>query len=178
MLRSRYRIFESDQPHFMTCTVCGWQPVFTRTETVNIIFDFWRYLAANDSFKLFGYVILENHLHLIASAPDLDDVMKRFKMFTARNILDLLISRNTNVLLQNLKFNKCNHKIESEYQFWEEGNHPQQIVSDEMMIQKLEYIHHNPVERGYVDLPEHWRYSSARSYLEQPALMEVVTDWR
>jgi hypothetical protein len=45
------------------------------------------------------------------------------------------------------------------------------------MRQKLDYIHHNPVKRGYVDLPEHWRYSSARNYLGQPGLIEVTRAW-
>jgi len=46
-----------------------------------------------------------------------------------------------------------------------------------MMKQKLEYIHNNPVERGYVDDPLHWRYSRARNYAGQPGLVDVVTDW-
>ena len=48
------------------------------------------------------------------------------------------------------------------------------IQNDAMMRQKVEYIHFNPVKRGYVDKPEHWRYSSARNYLEQPGLLEEV----
>ena len=47
-----------------------------------------------------------------------------------------------------------------------------------MMEQKLEYIHWNPVKRGYVDDPTHWRYSSARNYAGMPSLISVVTDWR
>ena len=45
------------------------------------------------------------------------------------------------------------------------------------MWQKLEYVHANPVRRGYVDDPLHWRYTSARNYAKQPALIDVVTDW-
>jgi putative transposase len=43
-----------------------------------------------------------------------------------------------------------------------------------MLMQRLKYIHNNPVKRGYVDLPEHWRYSSARDYLGQKGLLPVV----
>jgi hypothetical protein len=46
-----------------------------------------------------------------------------------------------------------------------------------MMRQKLEYIHNNPVKRGYVDDPKHWRYSSARNYAGTPGLIEVATMW-
>jgi len=43
-----------------------------------------------------------------------------------------------------------------------------------MFIQRLAYIHDNPVERGYVDLPEQWRYSSARAYLGEESLLPIV----
>jgi hypothetical protein len=43
-----------------------------------------------------------------------------------------------------------------------------------MMCQKIEYIHYNPVKRGFVDSPEHWRYSSARNYLALPSLIDVL----
>jgi len=45
------------------------------------------------------------------------------------------------------------------------------------MRQKLDYIHYNPVKRGYVDLPEHWRYSSACDYIGQKGLVEVNRVW-
>lgn len=90
MPRSRYRTFESKNPYFLTCTMVGWLPEFTRPETVNVLFENWRYLAAHAELKLYGYVVLENHTHFIASAPDLANAVKRFKMFTVRTLLDLL----------------------------------------------------------------------------------------
>jgi putative transposase len=77
-------------------------------------------------------------------------------------------------VLELLALFKQAHKTESQYQVWEEGSHPQLIESETVMRQKLDYIHQNPVKRGYVDLPEHWRYSSARNYLGQEGLIEVV----
>jgi REP element-mobilizing transposase RayT len=177
MPRSRYRIFETEYPYFMTGTIVGWAPVFTRPETFDLIYDSWRFLQRERQFRLFAYVILENHLHLIASAPDLSAVMRHFKSFTARQIIDLLESRGVRVLLQQLRPLKLRHKKESENQVWQEGNHPQQIRGEDMMQQKIEYIHNNPVVRGYVDEPLHWRHSSARNYAGQPGLIEVVTDW-
>jgi REP element-mobilizing transposase RayT len=56
----------------MTCTVIEWLPVFTRPETVNILLDCWQYQRQNRGLKLYGYVVLENHLHFIAQAPDLN----------------------------------------------------------------------------------------------------------
>src|SRR5262249_16388188 len=64
MTRTRYRVGENNCPHFLTCTVVGWMPVFTRPETVDIIYDSWRFLQENGRLVIYGYVILENHLHL------------------------------------------------------------------------------------------------------------------
>jgi putative transposase len=178
MTHSRYRIFETTHPYFVTCTIVGWLPVFTRQEAVNLIYGSWRFLQADSAFQLYAYVILENHLHLIASSANLSIDMKRFKSFTARNIIDLLEQRNADVLLRQRRAHKLRHKKESEYQVWQEGNHPEKIQGDEMMIQKIEYIHNNPVARGYVDEGAHWRYSSARNYAGREGLIEVVTDWR
>ena len=179
MPRSRYR-FDPDHPfapHFLTCTAVAWLPVFARPEAVGIVLDSWRYLQQNDGFELFGYVILENHLHMIAAGADLSKTIGRFKSYTARRIIDFLAERGETLLLQQLNLFKRWHKVDQEHQLWEEGSHPQRIGSDGMMSQKLEYMHNNPVERGYVDLPEHWRYSSARNYLGLPGLIEVKTRW-
>ena len=177
MTRTRYRIFEPEYPYFMTCTIVGWLPVFTRPDAVDIILDSWRFLQREREFRLFGYVILENHLHLIASAPELPAAMQSFKSFTARQLVDLLTRNSAEVLLRQLRAHKLRRKQESEYQVWQEGSQPKQIQSDEMMWQKLEYIHDNPAKRGYVDDPLHWRYSSARNDAGQPGLIDVTTDW-
>ena len=71
MPRSRYHFGESHYLYFLTCTIVAWLPVFTRPETVQIVLDSWRFLQEQERLTLFGYVILENHLHLIASADDL-----------------------------------------------------------------------------------------------------------
>ncbi len=178
MTRSRYRIFETEYPYFLTNTIVGWLPVFTRTEAVEILFEAWRFHQQNSELQIFGYVVLENHFHLIARAPKLSGVLQSMKSFTARQIIDLLKRRNAEVLLQQLHTHKLAHKTESDFQVWQEGSHPQQIQNDEMMWQKLEYIHNNPVVRGYVDDPLHWRYSSARNYARRPGLIDVVTDWK
>ncbi|MNG28006.1 hypothetical protein D3C84_1132010 [compost metagenome] len=47
------------------------------------------------------------------------------------------------------------------------------VYSETVMRQKLDYIHFNPVKRGYVDLPEQWRYSSARNYAGMEGLIEI-----
>ncbi|MCY2990493.1 MAG: transposase [Planctomycetota bacterium] len=177
MTRSRYKIFENGYPYFLTCTIVGWLPVFTRPEMVQIIFDSWHFLRDHGRLEIFGYVILENHLHLIAKASELSKEIGDFKSYTARRIIDDLKERKVRMLLEQLTWHKERHKSDREHQLWQEGSHPEQIQHEDIMRQKLEYIHRNPVERGYVDLDVHWRYSSARNYAGQPGLFPVNTDW-
>ena len=177
MGRSRYRFGEPHRPHFLTCTVVGWLPVFTRPETVQIIFDSWKFLHDHDRMSILGYVILENHLHFIGTSPDLSKQVGDFKSFTARKIIDQLKAWKAETILEQLRYQKVRHKTDREYQLWQEGSHPQEIYDEAMLRQKLEYIHYNPVRRGYVDKPEHWRYSSARNYMGIEYLVPVVMDW-
>ena len=178
MTRTRYRIYETEYPYFLTCTTVGWLPVFTRPETFQIIYDSWRWFCERERLKIFAYVILENHLHLIASGRQLSNDVGIFKSYTARKIIDWLDAHNAKTLLRQFKWEKAAHKTDRTYQVWQEGSHPQQIQSDEMMWQKIEYIHDNPVARSYVDDPVDWRHSSARIYAGMAGVFAVCTDWR
>lgn len=148
MGRNRYVITEVDKPHFMTCTVVEWLAVFTRPETVQIVLDSWQYQRRHTGLRLFGYVILENHLHFIAQAPALDQCVAGFKSYTARRIIDHLHQQKAERLLKRLHFAKAAHKLDREYQFWQEGVHAEMIINEAMMRQKLDYIHAKKVKRG------------------------------
>ena len=178
MTRTRYRIGETEYPYFITATINSWLPVFTRQEAADIIFNSWQFLQRERELSLFAYVILENHLHMILAAPELPLVVQSFKSYTARCVIDLLRERGAVTLLRQLRATKLNHKKDSEYQVWQEGGKPKQIRTDRIMWQKIEYTHDNPVARGFVDDPLHWRWSSARNYAGQSGLVDVVTDWR
>lgn len=177
MSRDRYRIGDTAYPHFLTCTVVGWLPVFTRPECVEVVLNSWRFLQNAGRMTLFGYVVLENHLHFVAAGDRLADEVGDFKSFTARKVIDRLKAKGEETLLGQLAREKLAHRADRPYQLWQEGSHPKQITGAEVMTQKLEYIHHNPVKRGYVDDPTHWRYSSARNYRGLPGLLPVTTDW-
>jgi len=157
MGRSRYRIADVTQPHFITCTVLHWIPVFTLPETVSIIFDSLRYLQ-KEGLKIYAYVILENHLHLVVQSELLDTDIAQFKSYVATKILLYLKQKGVKTILDQLKFYKKAHKTDRASPFWPEGVHPGLIQNTVMMKQKIEYVHNNPVKRGYVDQAEHWRY--------------------
>jgi len=172
MGRSRYKFTQPNQPHFMTLTVLHWIPIFTRPDTVNILFESFRYLT-REGLRIYAYVILENHLHLVAQSEQIDSDIARFKSYTSRKLLLYLQEKNVKNILEQLAFYKKAHKGDRTYQFWQEGVHPELIQGEEMMRQKIEYIHQNPVKRGYVDEAVHWRYSSARDYAGSSGLLEI-----
>jgi putative transposase len=161
----------------MTCTIINWIPVFTRPATVQIILDSFCYLQKEHDLKLYAYVILENHLHWIAQADDLNKELNRFKSYTAKMLVRYFEEDQVERILKQFHFYKKNHKIDREYQVWEEGAHPQLLQTQNMLLQKLDYIHFNPVKRGYVDKPEDWRYSSARNYAGLEGLIDVYRQW-
>lgn len=177
MGRSRYHVGDNKAPHFVTCTVLNWMPLFTRPQTVEIILEALQCRQQQADWKVYGYVILENHLHLVIQCENLSEEFPRFKSFTARKLIDTLKECHADHLLKQLAWFRKRHKTDRDYQLWEEGYHPQMIENDSVLRQKLDYIHHNPVKRGYVDEPEHWRYSSARNYAGLTGLIPVFTQW-
>lgn len=172
MGRSQYKIIYPKQPHFVTFTVLHWIPVFTRQETVKILLETFNFLAKDD-LKIYAWVVLENHCHFILQSGALDRDIARLKSYTAKKLIQYLAENNIRQILDQLAFYKKAHKTDRAYQFWQEGVHPQWIQNEDIMRQKVEYIHQNPVKRGYVDHAEHWRYSSARDYLGQQGLLEI-----
>ena len=177
MGRSRYKIYEPTHPHFLTCTVLNWLPIFTRQESVMILIESLKYLQQEENLKLYAYVILENHLHLVAQSDDIGRSMRHFKSFTAKEILKLLHQERAHTLLKQFQFYKKAHKKDRSYQIWQEGYQPKLIQSEAMMMEKIQYIHDNPVKRGYVDEAKHWRYSSARDYEGVSGLIGVERFW-
>jgi len=175
--RSRYKIYEPTHPHFITCTVLHWIPLFTRVESVQILLESLRYLQISDNLKIFAYVVLENHLHMIASSDDIAKSIKKFKSYTAKELLVLLQKNSVKTILDQLAFYKKVHKQETTYQVWQEGMQPKLIQSEAMIMEKISYIHNNPVKRGYVDEAKHWRYSSARDYEGVSGLIEIEKMW-
>ncbi|MBV4396080.1 hypothetical protein KU392_02265 [Advenella alkanexedens] len=176
MGRSRYKITEPQQPHFVTLTVLHWIPVFTRPDTVNILLDSLRFLH-KEGLSIYAWVVLENHCHFVLQSNALDRDIARLKSWTAKNLIKYLADHNAWQILDQLAFYKKAHKNDRSYQFWQEGVHPELIQGEKIMRQKIDYIHQNPVKRGYVDEVTHWRYSSARQYAGLPGLLDICTEW-
>ncbi|HEX6983386.1 MAG TPA: transposase [Balneolaceae bacterium] len=173
MARSRYKIYEEEYPYFITSSINSGLPLFGIPKAADIVLNSLEFLRTERDVKVIAYVIMEDHFHAILQGRNLAVKIGSFKSFTAHEIINLFQQMGRKRILTRLRKSKKTHKIDQVHQLWQEGFHPKQIVSDNMMIQKIEYIHANPVKKGYVDEVIHWRYSSARNYFGMGGIIPV-----
>jgi REP element-mobilizing transposase RayT len=172
-MRSRYTIKDPDGIYFITCTVVKWIPIFTRKPYFDILIDSLQFCRQHKGLKVHAYVILDNHLHLVVAGDRLMDIIRDFKSYTSKRLIARLEQEQKNWVLNQFQYYKQPTKTKSDYQVWQEGFHPQQIVSEEMLHQKVDYLHHNPVRIGVVERAEDWVYSSARDFGGGKGIMEL-----
>ena len=132
-MRTRYTIREPGVPYFITCTVVKWLPIFTRKPYLDILIDALRFCRQHKGLKIYAYAILDNHLHLVAAGDKLADTIRDFKSYTAKRLIARLEQDQKTWVLNQLQYYKQPTKTQSDYQVWQEGFHPQQIVSEEML---------------------------------------------
>ena len=173
MGKSRYHVLDSEAPHFVTCTIVKWRPLFAEPHIVNILLNAIRHLQAENALRLHGYVVMKNHLHMIVSGQDVNAAIISFKKFTGRQIVEYLRENGRSGMLRELSFAMRKEGSSRQHQVWQSGFHPQAIAGEDMLRQKLDYMHANPVRSGHVDEPTDWRNSSARNYAGMEGVLEI-----
>jgi len=166
-MRTRYKILEQGHIYFITSTIVNWTPIFTSKKYFDILIETLKFSQENKKLKIYSYVILDNHFHLICQVDKLDNIMRSIKSYSAKKIIELLKEDKRNDILKIFANERSIDKIGCKYQVWQEGYHPELIMGDEILSQKIEYIHHNPIKRGLVESEEDWIYSSAGYYLKE-----------
>ena len=168
----RYKILDQKGLNYITITVVDWIDLFTRKAICEIVTNSLVHCRKEKGLKIFGYVIMSSHLHLIVRAAEkqpLSTIIRDFKSYTARQIIQFLEEKekkdsrkewllNHFRIAAKLEGKNKNHKV------WKNGNHPIELYSPKVIRQKLDYIHKNPVVAGIVALPEHYLLSSASNY--------------
>lgn len=127
-----------------------------------------------------AYVIMTNHVHLIASVDEghsISDFVKDCKKFVARNILDEIESNflesRRDWMLHQFKYFASRHARNETYQLWDHDNHFVELSSAAFTQQKIDYIHNNPVKAGWVYRAEDYVYSSASNYAGIDQIIDV-----
>ena len=132
-MRTRYRIVEPGSYYFATATIVEWIPVFTRKPYFDIIIESLNFCRNNKGLNIFTYVIMDNHVHLLISGDKLSNIIRDFKRHTAKELIKNLKEDGKEWILSQLKFHKIAYKKASDYQVWQEGFHPKEIYSEEVL---------------------------------------------
>lgn len=126
---------------------------------------------------LYGYVIMSNfHLIIQAENGKLSDLIRDFKKFIAKSILDKINNSPESKrewMLERFKLATQNHTRNKDYQFWQYENHAEEIYTNKFMWSKLDYIHLNPVRAGLVTKVSDYIYCSASNYVNDYGLLEI-----
>jgi REP element-mobilizing transposase RayT len=173
-----YVVRDQTLPHFITATVVDWIDVFTRKTYRDTVIECLEYCITNKAMVLYGYVIMSNHIHLIVQSSDgkLSDLIRDFKKFIATKILEkiqLEPESRREWMLERFKLATESHSRNKNYQFWQYGNHPEEIYTNAFMWSKLDYIHLNPVRAGIVEKASQYIYSSASNYVYDTGLLKI-----
>ncbi|MBJ6119483.1 transposase [Pontibacter sp. BT310] len=164
----------------LTMTVVDWVDIFTRPVYKHIIVEALKYCQDKKGLELYAWVLMSNHLHLIAAAEEgktLSDIIRDFKQFTSRKIVATIQDEpesRRQWLLHRFKFNADQNSKVKHYKLWQDGNEAKEMFSNTFIDQKLEYIHQNPVRAEWVNEPEYYRYSSAANYAGEAGLLSVT----
>ncbi|TPG29771.1 REP-associated tyrosine transposase [Flavobacterium pectinovorum] len=177
-MKEGYVIRDQNLPHFITPTVVEWIDVFTRQIYRDIVIESLDYCIKNKGMILYGYVIMSNHIHMIVQSENgkLSDLIRDFKKFIAKNILEKIQNSpesRREWMLERFKLVTQSHQRNKEYQFWQYGNHAEEIYTNKFMWSKLDYIHLNPVRAGLVAKASDYVYSSASNYVNDSGLLEI-----
>jgi REP element-mobilizing transposase RayT len=146
--KDRLRVFQTDQMREILCSAID-------------------EARSSSGFLLFAYVIMLDHMHLLASrSSTISDLLRFLKGITARRIIDYLKSNN---YLRSLAKLRHQHQDRNyKYSLWQTEKNVLPLFSEAMFVQKLNYIHSNPVRAGLVERATDYRWSSARIWQRQP----------
>jgi len=175
-----YKIRNPNEIHFITFAVVEWVDVFTRSCYSDLVVESLIFCQKHKGLKIYAWVIMSNHLHLIVSATEgahLSDILRDFKKFTSKPIIKAIQENHRESrrewMLDIFKSEGQQNARNVFNQFWRQTNHPIELRSRRMKYQRLDYLHNNPVKAGIVTSPEYYKYSSAVSYISKGGLLDV-----
>jgi len=168
---------EFSVPYFHTATILKWQKLLASEENKLVIIQSLKYLIDRSKIRLYGYVIMPNHIHLIWELLEPNGrefPSASFKKFTAHAFLKSLKHQPEKVK----KFYVDTDK--RTYQFWQAKSKSLELYSRYMVEQKLDYIHANPVQPHWklVSDPRDYRFSSMRFYEQDVDEFCILTHYR
>lgn len=174
-----YKFHNPAGVYFVSFATVYWIDVFTRQLYFNVLAESIDYCRRKKGMELFAYCFMPSHVHLIFRSSNLkpSGLIRDFKKHTSKEVIRVIKenpqeSRKEWMLKMFKKAGKEKGNI-STHQFWQHHNKPIELWSNTVIKQKLNYIHKNPVESGFVVNPEDWKYSSARNFSGDTTILEI-----
>ena len=166
------RYYGKHELHFITCSCYRRQPLLGSARRRDLFLQGLEQVRKKYQFVVIGYVVMPEHFHLLISEPQErtpSTVMQALKLGFARRVL-IAMRRRRNPAQPELFERAPQH-------LWQKRFYDFNIWTGRKRVEKLRYIHRNPVMRGLVTSPELWRWSSYRAYAYGDAGPVVVNDW-
>jgi putative transposase len=152
------RRYEAD---YFTATVLEWKSLLTDDRFKDIIVGSLRHMAERKRTMVHAFVIMNNHIHVIwhiLHPHTREEVQRDMLKFTAQTIIREL--RNEPAVLQQYYVGARDRK----YQVWERNPLAVPLWTEDVVKQKLAYLHNNPVRAGFCVYAEDYKYSTASLY--------------
>ncbi len=167
------RYYGNGDLHFITCSCYRRQPLLGSKRRRDLFLTVLEQVRRRYEFVVLGYVIMPEHFHLLISEPQErtpSTVMQALKLGFARRVL--MQMRRRRHPAQPELFERTPQHI------WQKRFYDFNVWTERKRIQKLRYIHRNPVQRGLVASPEQWRWSSYRAYAFGEVGAVKVNEWQ
>ncbi len=166
-----YKVHNPNGIYFLSFATVGWIDVFTRKNYKDIVVDSLKFCQLHKGLRVHAWVIMTNHVHLVVSVQDqfsLVDVIRDLKKHCSKTIIKAITNHPAESrkewMLAIFKSSGAYNPNNKEFQFWRQDNQPIELFSNEVIDQKIDYIHNNPIVAGFVAEAEHWIYGSAVDY--------------
>jgi putative transposase len=181
----KYKFHDQSQIYFVSFATVNFIDVFTRDVYRFIIIDSLKYCIENKDLELYAWIIMSNHVHLIIGTrgEPMENILRDLKKHTSKKIVAAIAENPEESRKEWMiwmferagKKNPNNTNIQLAGRRTEQHNQPIQLDTVTKIRQRLDYLHENPVTAGFVDKPEHWRFSSAIDYYtNNKGLIEII----
>lgn len=175
-----YKFRDQQKLYFVSFATVNWIDVFVRRQYKDILVDSLKYCQQHKGLELYAWCIMSRHVHLIigTTGEKMEDIMRDLKRHTAKAILQAISdnpqeSRREWMLWMFGRAGERNSNSDK-FQFWQQHNNPIELFNNDVMQQKLDYLHSNPVEAGFVNEPWEFLYSSAKDYSGGKGLIDIL----
>jgi len=143
----RYRFTDGVYVYFVTFTVKDWLPIFINPEASQIIIDSLQYSINTRGLRINAYVIMPNHLHMIVFDKkfvnsNLKLTLTNFRKFTGRKLANHIDNNLSDLYSISIRRKSLEDRFR---QVWQPGWHAKGLLSEDVWIQKMNYIHEDPV---------------------------------